>query len=150
MAGYEPCDLIVGWKDPNDSHTEDYITINGRGMNAAKALFSDLPIVEYQHGGRVYKENDIVFIDWIPVGTDDWVVATSIMSVPVTFKNTRTGKIEVAYIELSGKYAWTTTLVGTAAVRAKVCRYTIPVGMRMVLGHKRAFTSRLLLNPVDA
>jgi len=150
MAAYEPCTLIVGYKDPNESVTQDIIALNGRGMNSAKALWTDLPVVDFMAGGRVFKEGDIVFIDWIPVGTDDWVVASSIMMVPVTFKNLSNGKYEDGYIELTGKYAWTTTLVGTAGVRAKICRYTIPAGIKLVLGHRRAHNSRLLLNPVDA
>lgn len=150
MAAYEPCTMIVGWKDPNASDQKDIITINGRGMEAAKALYRDLPVVEFMAGGKIYKYGDILFIDWIPVGTDDWVVASSIMSVPVTFKNLRTGKYEETEIELTGKYAWTTTLVGTAGVRANIATYTIPNGMQLVLGKKRAHNSRLLLNPVDA
>lgn len=150
MAAYEPCTLIVGYKDPNESVTEDIITVRGASMNSAKALWRDLPVVEYRPTPRVFKSGDILFIDWIPVGTDDWVVASSIMMVPVTFKNLRTKKYEATYIELTGKYVWTTTLVGTAGVRAKACRYTVPDGMSLVLGHKRAHNSRLLLNPVDA
>ena len=150
MAAYEPCTLVVGWTDPNESDRRDLITINGRGMEAAKALYRDLPVVEYKLKGQIFREGDIVFIDWIPVSTDDWVVASSIMSVPVTIKNTRTGTYEEAEIELVGKYAWTTTLVGTAGVRANVCTYEVPKGLSLVLGKKRAHNSRLLLNPVDA
>ena len=150
MAAYEPCTLIVGYKDVNESKTEDYIILNGRGMNSAKALWHDLPVVEFKKGDRVWKEGDILFVDWIPVGTDDWVAASSIMMVPITFKNLSNGKYEEAYIELTGKYAWTTTLVGTAATRAKIGRYSCPAGMQFVLGHRRAHNSRLLINPVDA
>lgn len=150
MAGYEPCTLIVGWTDPNESKKEDIITINGRGMEASKATFRDLPVVNFRPTKRQFKEGDKLYIDWIPVGTDDWVVASSIMSVPVTIKNTRTGDYEEAEIELGGKYVFATTLVGTAGIRARICLYTVPTGMTLVLGKRRAHNSRLLLNPVDA
>lgn len=150
MAGYEPSTMIVGWSDPNESVREDIHTINGRGMEAAKALYRDLPVMNYRPTKRIFKEGDILFIDWIPVATDDWVVASSIMSLPVTIKNTRTGKYEEGEIELDGKYVWTTTLIGTAGIRARICEYIIPVGLSIVLGKRRAHNSRLLLNPVDA
>jgi len=150
MASYEPATYIVGWKDPNEAKTEDIITINGRGMNDARASLRDQPVVNYRPTKRIFKAGDILFVDWIIVSTDDWVVANSIMSVPVTFKNTRTEEYVPTYIELAGKYAWTTTLVGTTGVRLKAGRYIIPNGMTMVLGHKRPHNSRLLINLYDA
>ena len=150
MAAYEPCTLMLGYADPNESVRDDFIVMNGRGMEASKASYEKLPIVDFFMRKKIWRQGDIMYIDWEPVGTDDWVVASSIMSVPVTFKNMRTGNYEEAEIELVGKYAWTTTLVGTAGVRVEICKYVIPDGMQMVLGHKRAFNSRLLLNPVDA
>ncbi len=150
MAGYEPATYIVGWKDPNEAKTEDIITMNGRGMNGARASFRDQPVINYRPTKRIFKAGDILFFDWIPVGTDDWVSATSIASIPVTFKNTRIEEYEATYIELTGKYAWTTTLVGTAGVRSKCGRYTVPNGMTLVLGHKRPHNSRMLINLYDA
>ena len=150
MAAYIPSQFIVGFMDPNEAIRNDLITISSKQMKDALALFRDLPVVEFQHGERIFHEDDILFVDWICVGTTNWVVATSVMAVPVTFKNNRTGRYEAATIELTGKYAWTTTLVGVAATRLKACRYTVPKGMSMVLGHKRAHNSRLLLYPFSA
>ena len=155
-SAYEPSTVIVGYKDPNESVTEDIITKNTYHMEKAKALHNDLPVVDFRPTSRVWHGGDIVFVDWIPVGTDDWEalsavdgVYNSIMSVPVTFKNLRTKKYEDAFIELMGKYAWTTTLTGTAGIRSKVARFIVPKGLTLVLGHERAHNSRLLITLWD-
>ena len=121
MAAYEPATVIVGYKDVNESKTEDYIVMNTRSMNSAKALWHDLPVVDFKLGERVWHEGDILFVDWIPVGTDDWVVADSDLMVPITIKNLSTGKYSDAYVELLGRrYGWSTTLVGTGGGRVPV------------------------------
>ena len=155
-AAYEPATIIVGWKDPNESITEDIITKNTYQMQTAKLLIKDLPVVDFRPTPRVWHSGDILFVDWIPKATDDWEalsavdgIYNSIMSIPVTFKNIRTGKYEDAFIELMGKYAWTTTFTGTAATRSKVGRYTVPDGVTLVLGHRRAHNSRLLISLYD-
>jgi len=148
----EPCMFYVGWADPNDLKSETIISMQSRGMTAAQATTRDLPVIQYRPTKRIFKTGDILWVDWTPVSTDDWVVAASIMSVPVTIKNTRTDDKEEADIELSGKYAFTTnaaSLVGTAGERKRAAWYVVPEGMSFVIGKKRAHNSRLLLTMGD-
>ena len=150
--GDEPCMFHVGWADPNDFKQETIISVQSRGMTAAQTTYRDLPVVQYRPTKRIFKTGDILWVDWTPISTDDWVVAASILSIPVTIKNTRADNREEAEIELVGKYTFTTnaaSLVGTAGHRNRAAWYTVPEGMSFVIGKKRAHNSRLLLTMGD-
>ena len=148
MANEEPAMIYIGWTDPLQSNPLDIITMHTRLMQASEDLYRDQPIVDYHKGRKTFRTGDILFIDALVDASDDWVVATSKISVPVTIKNTRTGKKEDAELELTGKYALTTSadsLVTLSTARLRIAWYTIPEGMALVLGKQRAHNSRLMV-----
>ncbi len=148
MANEEPAMIYIGWTDPLESTPQDIITVHTRLMLGSEDLYSDQLVVDFKKGGRVFRKGDILYVDALVDASDDWVVATSRMQIPVTIKNTRTGKYEDADIELTGKYKFTTaadTLVTLSTARLRIATYTIPEGMSLVLGKQRAHNSRLLV-----
>ena len=149
----EPCMVHVCWNDPNYDDKETLISMHTRPMVAAAALFSDLPVVPFKVKGRVFNVGDKLTLEWTPVGTDDYVVAASVCSIPITVKNLRNGKYSEEEIEFTGKRALTTTapasLVGVAATRSIMGFYSCPEGISFVVGKQRAHNSRLLITVGD-
>jgi len=148
MAAKAPGTIIVAWEDPNEQRRENIIVINTRSMTVATVL-SDLPIVEYQHGNKVFKPGDKLSLFMYHTGTTEAMSLTAAggLSVPITLKNLRTGKKEEAEIEGVGKYAFTADVVtGTKDTWERIGYYTVPLGQEFVLGKRRAFNSRLLLD----
>lgn len=131
----------------------DLITINTRVFLQANAP-DTLPIVDYKHMGQVWKEGDKLNLAYITVGTDAITTAGgSAVSIPITIKNLHAGVYEEAEIEGSGtgKYSLThDDLTGTAATRLRIAYYECPAGIEFVLGKKRAFNSRLMLDIYDS
>lgn len=153
MVAKEPGTAIIYWTDPNDRMTVDLITINTRGMLGANSMEQN-PIVNYFLMKQVWKEGDKLNLAYICVTTDAvTTTGSSSISIPITIKNLHAGVYEEAEIEGkdSGKYSLVEdVLTGTAATRLRIAYYTCPAGIEFVLGKKRAFNSRLLLDIYDS
>lgn len=139
---------IVYWEDPNENLTKDMITINARSM--VKTYTAEkLPIVGYWVKKQVWRVGDKLSVAFISAITTAAVAPEKgAFSIPITVKNTRAGgSKEEATVEIYGKYAFTEDIVyGTKDKRERILYYTCPEGMEFVLGHKRAFNSRLMLS----
>ena len=139
---------VLKWTDPDNQRKEVLVSINARSMLAATALDS-LPIVDYWLNKRVFNYGDKLEVYFISSETTATIVLTAVstISIPITVKNTRTGKYEEGEIEIAGKRALTQdVLTGTKDAELRVAYYTCPIGISFVLGKKRAFNSRLLLD----
>lgn len=150
VALFEPGTVVVYWTDPNESDTHSMITMDAAFMNDAKASFRDLPIIDYFLLKRIFKPKDKLCIGFIAPAVDTIVTADSYLSVPVTMKNLRTKKYEEGEISKAGKYVFTDDVLTTIAnTQVRLWYYTIPDGISLVLGKRRAFNSRLLIAPYD-
>lgn len=136
--------VVVQWSDPNAQRKENLITLNARTMTKASAM-DVLPIVDYKTMGKVFREGDYLNILFIHAETTEAMAPEKgCASVPITIKNTRTGRYEEAEVEIAGKYSFTEDVVtGTKDTEERILYYCVPLGMKFVLGKKRAFNSRL-------
>jgi len=156
---------FVCWKDPLKAHRETLASYNledcvsRTGSPRNPIAFDQLPIMNYYAGGKKFNPKDYVTIDVVStVGTSIHTAqgspaGLSKLEIPATAYNTRTGG-KTYPIKLTGrggeyKFTWVTEatyetiVVGT---RAEIAYYQVVDGLRFVLGHKNAFTSRALIS----
>ncbi len=156
--------IFVCWKDPMKAHRETLASFNCEDMVARTGsprqplAFDKLPILNYYAGGKKFLPKDYLSVDVkSTVGTavhyaQGSDAGVSRIEIPCTAFNLRTGgktyPIKVA--SRGGEYLmlWNTVATYETIVvgkRAELASYQIDDGIRMVLGHKNAFNSRILV-----
>jgi len=153
VAEFEPAVAIISWKDPIRSKWEDVLEIDCRLMDKQKDDLTKLPTLPYRPTPRIFKTDDILAVDLITEGDDTVVKADSYIQIPVTFKNKRTKEYTDVYVGLKARPEFTITCEDTLAfvggIRKEWAYLKVPKGSNLVLGHRNAFTSRVLVVPYD-
>ena len=152
MPAKEPCEIIIQHGSASKIHLTPLhkTTMERCDLGATDPRIRE--VLGYISGGRVFKENESVCISLILVAEDGIDYTDSIVEVPITTKDVKTGEKGEIWLGNSGQHQFTFVADGTifqAGVQKLWAYWDVPKGMNAVLGHKTAFTSRLYIIPYD-